>query len=233
MLGRLHIMAIVLCGLLVALISYRLVHSSRAQVERALRLIAIISLTLDPIYWLWEYQRYGQFQWSTTLPLYLCSLFWILLPLGVFLRSGELKQIALANVATIGLISGVLGFVLNYHVSAYPFFSFVPLRSLLFHFLMILGSSLLWVTKYYQPQPGDQWRAFIPVGILLIPAYILNRLYGYDYGYTAGGQGTPIALISSHLPQLVFLVLFYSAWFLLVWGLFYRKLPLRWRSLRR
>lgn len=226
MLSLPHLILILLTIVSVYLITNHYSKADDQQVHKLMKVIAITILFFDPAYWIWEYMTYGSFNWATTFPFYLCSLFWILMPFATFLKPSNLKQIALSNIATIGLISGILGFVLNYHIDVHGIVSFVGIRTLLYHYLMILTSVLIWRTKYYQPQPGDQIRAMIPVLLILIPGIILNLLYGYDYGYTAGGQGTPLTIISSVLPKPIFLFMLYLSLFGLVWFIFYRKLPI-------
>ncbi len=222
----LHLMTIALTAILVPLLCLYVTRGGEKRIEGWLGFLAILILLFDPAYWLWEWLTYGKFHMESTLPLYLCSLYSMLLPVGVFAKSGHLKQMALANVASVGMVSGVFGLILNYHTNYWPFFGFVVIRSLLFHFVMIFGSVLLWVSGFYKPQPGDQWRAMIPVVVLLIPSVILNILYGYDYSYTNGGLGTPFEILSSVLPKPLFLLVVYTGLFLLIWFLFYRKLPL-------
>lgn len=222
----LHLISMALVAVLVPALCKVATQGGFARVEQWLRVLAVTIVFFDPAYWVWEWATFGKFDPAYTLPLYLCSLFWMLLPVGVFMKPGFIRQMALANVATTGLLSGLLGFILNYHINVYPFFSFVGIRTLSYHALMIFGSVLLWVSGYYKPKSGDQWRGFIPILVLLVPALILNARYGYDYAYTAGGIGTPITILSSIMPKPLFLFTFYTLLFLLIWLLFYRKIPL-------
>ncbi len=178
-----------------------------------------LCLCFDPLYWVWEWQNFGRLHWATTLPCYLCSLFWILLPLAV-LGKGTVQQIAKSHICTLSFLCGVLGLVFNVYLNQYPFFSFVPLRSLLYHYLMILVASLFWASRRYRPQKGDALRSILPVLLLLGIAQGLHLRYGWDYCYTAGGLGTPLALLSARVPVGVFLCLLYGTMLLLL-GLFY------------
>lgn len=222
----LHIISIVFTVVSVALLTWSIARKGSAYVDRWMKATSILIVFFDPVYWIWEWMTFGTLRWATTLPFYLCSLFWLLMPFAAFSKPGTVKQIAMSNIATVGLISGVMGFVLNYHLDVWGVISFVGIRSLLYHYLMIFIAVLLWVSDYYKPKAGDQWRAFVPVGIILIPGIILNWMYGYDYGYTAGGQGTAFTILSNRLPIPIFLIVLYALFFLLVWGVFYRKLSL-------
>lgn len=107
-------------------------------VVRILKSCAVLMLFFDPIYWLWELRHFGVLNPATTLPLYLCSLFWLLLPPAMFARHDTFRQMACAAVCTLGLMCGVFGLVFNVYLNQYPFLSFVPVRSLLYHIMMIL-----------------------------------------------------------------------------------------------
>lgn len=221
-----HNLTILLSLISIPLISQIITKKGKNFVEFVLKALAILILFFDPIYWIWEFNTFGELRLASTLPLYLCSLFWMMLPFAAFLKDGFIKHMALSNIATVGLISGSMGFVFNYHLDTWGVISFVGIRSLFYHYLMILGSTLIWGSRYYEPKAGDQWRAFVPVWVLLIPALILNLLYGYDYGYTAGGHGTPFTILSNLLPKALFLIILYGTFFLIVWALFYPKLKL-------
>ena len=226
MFSLLHIVLIVFSFISIPLLSFYITQKGQEFVKLVLKIIAFLILFFDPAYWVWEYLTFGYFRWESTLPLYLCSLFWILMPFVAFYKEGQIKQTAMACLATIGLISGIMGFVFNYHIDVYPIVSFVGIRTLLYHYLMMFVAVLLWISKEYKPQVGDQIRAFIPIIIILIPGIILNLMYGYDYGYTAGGKGTLFTILSDRLPIPIFLVVVYGVMFLLVWIIFYYKVPL-------
>lgn len=221
-----HLSLIALTAITVPLLSKYIIHGGSDKVESTLKFLAIAILFFDPAYWIWEWVHFGHFDIETTFPFYICSLFWILMPIAIFAKEGVLKRSALANISTVGLMSGILGFVLNTHVGVYPILSFVPMRSLLYHYIMIFVPVLTWKSGYYKPAAGDQKLAFIPVLLILIPGIIMNLLYGFDYGYTGGGQGTPLTLLSDWMPRPLFLLVIYSGLYFLMGILFYRKAPI-------
>jgi len=100
-------------------------------VDKYMKFFTVVVLAFDPIYWIWEWNTYGGGDLSTTLPLYICSLFWIMLPLAVFSKNEALKRSAMSNICSVGFLGGVFGLVFNTHLNYHPFFSFVPMRSLL------------------------------------------------------------------------------------------------------
>ena len=197
-------------------------RASDRQVERALRVCTLLALCFDPAYWLWEFSTFGGVRWETSLPLYLCSLFWLLLPLAVFARTEWVRQMASATVCTMGMLGGIVGLVFNVYLNQYPFFSFVPVRSLLYHILMVLTACILWASGRYQPRQADRCLCFAPVGLLVGVCLVLNHFFGWDYCYTAGGVGTPLERLSAVLPQGLVLLVLYGGVLLLIQVLFYR-----------
>lgn len=182
-------------------------------VDKYMKFFTVVVLAFDPIYWIWEWNTYGGVDLSTTLPLYICSLFWIMLPLAVFSKNEALKRSAMSNICSVGFLGGVFGLVFNTHLNYHPFFSFVPMRSLLYHFLMILISMTMLSTGYYKVKSGDANLAFIPFMLILIPSVLLNLAYGWDYCFTGGGIGTPLESISSLVSRPTYFVMLYGAIF--------------------
>lgn len=217
----LHLAVLLITCILVLLVCNRFKGMNRETVNWFIKCCAVVALFFDPVYWIWEIHQFGGVDFSTTLPLYICSLFWILLPISAFGRPGFIKQTATACICTFCMVGGVMGLVFNTYLNQYPFFTFVPLRSLLYHILMILVSTVMWVSGFYQVQKGDWFRSAIPVAILIAPCVLLNRLFGWDYCYTAGGIGTPLEHMSAAMPRFAFLILLYGGLLLFVRFAFY------------
>ena len=220
-----HIAVLICTAFLAALLCRWARHAPRKAVERWLRVGAVAVLFFDPAYWIWEVSRFGRMDPAASLPLYLCSLFWLLMPLAVFARRDWLRQMASATVCTVGLLGGVFGLVFNIYLNRYPFLSFVPVRSLLYHMLMVLAPSVMWSSGYYRPRREDRYRCFVPVAALVGVCLVLNRLFGWDYCYTAGGVGTPLEKLSGVLPRGLFLLVLYGGLLVLIQLLFYRHIP--------
>lgn len=218
--------AVLLCTALLTVLACRWARSARqSAVKRWLQAAAVAVLLFDPAYWVWEMGSFGHIDPATSLPLYLCSLFWLLLPIAVFAKRDWLRQMASATVCTMGLLGGVFGLVFNIYLSRYPFLSFVPVRSLLYHMLMVLVPAVMWSSGRYRPRREDRYRCFVPVAALVVVCLVFNRLFGWDYCYTAGGLGTPLEKLSGVLPRGLFLLVLYGALLGLIQLLFYRRIP--------
>ena len=64
---------------------------------------------------------------------------------------------------------------------------------------------------------------FAPVAVLVGVSLVLNRLFGWDYCYTAGGIGTPLEAMSRIMPRWAFLFVLYGGLWLVIQALFYRR----------
>lgn len=210
-------------------IAYQFKSKRSKQLSHFMRGITLVVLCFDPAYWFWEWKQFQSFDLSTSLPLYLCSLFWIMLPFAVYAPPSKLKRMALANLSTIGLLGGIFGLVFNVYLNQYGFLSFVPMRSLFYHYIMILVGVILWVTDYYRAEKYDELLGLIPLAALLIPCIALSHFFNWDYAFAAGGIGTPLEVLSGKMPRPMFWLLLYSS---VIWvcQLFFKKMALRFHQ---
>lgn len=129
------------------------------------------------------------------LPLFLCSIQLIALPLAAFTR-GRMQAACLDFVAVFGLLGAVLGTVgaaQNYN--AYPVLGFDNMVSGITHSISGFAALYLLVAGGAPLQKRD-----VPVtaGILLGfcgAAYGVNRLIDYNYMFLMAGDGTPYDIL--------------------------------------
>ena len=129
------------------------------------------------------------------LPLFLCSIQLIALPLAAFTH-GRLKAAAIDFVAVFGLLGAVLGTVgaaQNY--SCYPVLGFDNMVSGFTH--TISGFAALYVTIAGMAQL--RWKdSGITAGILsvfCVAAFGVNHLIDYNYMFLRAGDGTPYDIL--------------------------------------
>lgn len=218
-----HLLFMLLTATTIPYLVWHLKQWTQAKRHGFMKVMVLVAVSFDPIYWIWEWFTYQRFNWPTTLPLYLCSLFWLMMPFAVFSRSKTLGQMARANISSVVLFAGIFGLVFNTHLNVHPFFTFVPLRSLLYHYQMIFIAVAFIATGYYRPQAGDTALSLIPMYLLLIPCVYLSYRYGWDYAFTAGGIGTPLEALSSLMPRPLYLLVLYGSGSLVI--ILWRKLP--------
>ncbi len=219
-----HIISIVIATLSMIFLAKWLRTKQRHVIDNILKTTAIVIFLLNPINWLWEILTNGHIDLALSLPLHLCSIIWALFPFAIFSKKqSAFKQIVFANTATVGLIGGILGFLMNSHLNAHAFFSFPVMRSLAYHYLMVFVAVLIWVCKVYVPQKSDMITFFIPVVALVLVCLYVYNIYGYEYCYVHDGAGTPLTILSDIMPRYMYVIVLYTLMFVVENLIFYNK----------
>lgn len=221
MLGVAHILIIVfgLAAIVVACILLR--KLDHKKVDIIMKVCAITSLALEILFWIWELCVTKTLDPEKTLPFYFCSLFYMVSIGAAFTKNEKVKQTCLAYLATMNIFAGLMGLIMNNNLNHYAVFSFVGIRTMVYHLLMLFVSCLIWLTKYYKPQIKDLYRFFIPLVILFVPALIVDKIWGYDYCYLNGGRETILEYISAAMPNFVYIFLLYLTIYICVVAVFY------------
>ena len=165
------------------------------------------------------------------LPLFLCSIQLITLPLAAFSR-GRLKQAALDFVLIFGLLgalTGTYGAAQNY--AAYPIFYYVNVCSGITHCISGFGSMYIAISGMTSMKKKNIGITFAILSVCCVIAYIVNRLTDYNYMFLMQGDGTPYDILYNLVggnPVLyplgvVALFLIYITAFYLVYFLITRK----------
>lgn len=165
------------------------------------------------------------------LPLFLCSIQLITLPLAAFSR-GRLKQAALDFVLIFGLLgalTGTYGAAQNY--AAYPIFYYVNVCSGITHCISGFGSLYIAISGMTSMKKKNIGITFAILSVCCVIAYAVNRLTDYNYMFLMQGDGTPYDILYNLVggnPVLyplgvVALFLIYITAFYLVYFLITRK----------
>lgn len=162
------------------------------------------------------------------LPLFLCSIQLITIPLAAFSK-GNLRESALDFVSIFGLLGAILGTVgaaQNY--GSYPVLSMDNVVSGITHCISGFAALYIMTARMASMKKED-----IPItfGILLafsVMAYVTNVVVDYNYMFLVAGDGTPydilFNLVGGHkviYPAavvalfLVYISAFYGIWFLI------------------
>lgn len=126
-----------------------------------------------------------------TLPLFLCSIMLIALPLAAFSK-GKLKEASLDFTLVFGLVAGVLGTVgaaQNYN--AYPVLSFDNVVSATTHCISAFSSLYVGITGLSLLKKENMWITYLILIIVSILALVANKLIPYNYMFLERGDGTP------------------------------------------
>ena len=169
--------------------------------------------------------------WKTSLPLFLCSIQLITIPLAAFCK-GRLKEASLDFVFIFGMLGGlvgVYGMALNYNT--YPTLSWPNFVSALTHTISLFAAVYIVVSGMASMKKEN---IIITCGIVLgfsIVAYIANIILDYNYMFLMRTDGTPYKIFyqmvggNKVLYPIVVVVLFflYLSVFYLVFFLIKRK----------
>lgn len=165
--------------------------------------------------------------WTRMLPLFLCSIQLIAIPLAAF-SSGRIKEAALDFVCIFGLLGAVLGtYGATQNYNAYPVLSFTNMVSGITHSISGFASLYIMLSGMASMKRKNIWVTFAILLLFCVAAYIANILVDYNYMFLVAGDGTPydilFNLVNGHRVLypvcvvalfLVYICLFYAGAFL-------------------
>ena len=129
--------------------------------------------------------------WRIALPLFLCSLQLITIPLAAFTK-GRLKEASLDFVSIFGLVGGLLGtygMATNYNL--YPAVSWPNLVSAVTHTLSGFAALYILISGMASMKKKNIGITFAILFGAAIVAYIANVLLDYNYMFLMRSDGTP------------------------------------------
>ncbi|MBQ8468485.1 MAG: YwaF family protein [Clostridia bacterium] len=191
-----HIIFIVLSFVLVPLICILLRKTNHKKVEIFIKVMSIVVATLEIVKIVWEsYYDISTghgFNVGGILPLYTCSLFIYCLLIAAWSKNQKAKNISLAFITTISMLSGAIGVVQCNGLNWYPFWTFGAFYSMFFHLSMFATGMFLLITCYKKLEWKDAILGWIPMAILSVVAIAVNYEYGADYMQIYEGSGIPL-----------------------------------------
>ena len=135
------------------------------------------------------------FDWLNNLPLFLCSIQLITIPLAAFTK-GRLQEASADFVAAFGLLGAVLGTVgaaQNYN--AYPVLSFTNVVSGVTHCISGFAALYLFCAGMVKLEKRIVPITFGVLGGFCAVAYGVNLLADYNYMFLMAGDGTPYDIL--------------------------------------
>ena len=135
------------------------------------------------------------FQWLYVLPLFLCSIQLIAIPMAAFCK-GRVKEACLDFVLTFGILGAVFGTVgATQNYGAYPVFSMDNVFSGVTHSISGFASLYIAISGLISMKKENYW---ITLCILLgfaVMAYVANVTIGYNYMFLMYHDGTPYSIL--------------------------------------
>ena len=127
----------------------------------------------------------------TVLPLFLCSIQLITIPLAAFAK-GRVKEAALDFVFIFGLLGAVLGtYGAGQNYNAYPVLSFTNVVSGLTHSISGFASLYIVISGLSSMKKKNIWITFSILFGFVAAALLANQLLDYNYMFLRRGDGTP------------------------------------------
>lgn len=128
------------------------------------------------------------------LPLFLCSIQLIAIPLAAFSK-GRIREASLDFVMIFGILGGVLGTVgavQNYN--AYPVLSMPNVVSAITHSISAFASLYIMIAKMRSMKMENMWITLTILGGFTAAALIANFALDYNYMFLMSHDGTPYVI---------------------------------------
>ena len=167
---------------------------------------------------------------SRLLPLFLCSIQLITIPLAAFAK-GRIKEAALDFLFIFGLLGAVLGtYGAGQNYACYPVLSFDNVVSGITHSISGFSALYIAIADMINMKAQNIWITFLILLSFCLVAYVADVLipYNYNYMFLMRGDGTPYDLLYNLvngnkvlyplgvvLLFLIYISLFYLIYFLI------------------
>ena len=133
--------------------------------------------------------------WTRMLPLFLCSIQLITIPLAAFSR-GRIKEAALDFVCIFGLLGAVLGtYGATQNYGCYPVLSFDNVVSGITHCISGFVALYIFRSGMDSMKKRNIWITFAILLFFCIAAYMANVKLDYNYMFLVRGDGTPYDIL--------------------------------------
>jgi uncharacterized membrane protein YwaF len=129
--------------------------------------------------------------WHNHLPLFLCSIQLITIPLAAFAK-GRVRESALDFVFIFGLLGAILGTVgAGQNYNAYPVLSLDNVASGLTHCISGFAALYIVLSGQASMKRRNISITYAILGFFCIAAFVANKLLGTNYMFLRQGDGTP------------------------------------------
>lgn len=133
--------------------------------------------------------------WLTELPLFLCSIQLITIPLAAFAK-GRIKDAALDFVCIFGILGAVFGtYFAGNNYGTYPVLSFDNVVSGITHSISGFASLYILISGMTRMDKKNIPITFTILLCFCVAAYIANILLDYNYMFLMRGDGTPYDIL--------------------------------------
>ncbi len=133
--------------------------------------------------------------WRIMLPLFLCSIQLITIPLAAFTK-GRLKEASLDFVAIFGILGALLGtYGAAQNYAVYPVLSFTNVVSGITHTIAGFASLYILIVGMASMKKKNIGLTFAILLSFCVAAFVANTLLDYNYMFLKRGDGTPYDIL--------------------------------------
>lgn len=165
---------------------------------------------------------------KVTLPLFLCSIQLITIPLAAFSK-GRIKEAALDFVFIFGLLGAVAGtYGAGQNYGTYPVLSFDNVVSAITHAISGFASLYIVISGLASMKKQNIWISYSIMGGFCVVAFIADKLIPYNYMFLITPDGTPYEIFYNLVGGnpviypivvvglfIIYITLFYVVYFLI------------------
>lgn len=176
--------------------------------------------------------------WDIYLPLFLCSMQFVALPLAAYSK-GRLREATLDFIFIFGMLGAILGNVgAAQNFSSYPVLSYDNIEFVLTHVVFGFSSLYIGISGMKSMKRKNIVLTFAIIISFCVAAYIANLIIDYNYMFLMRSDGTPYEILYQLvggnpvlyplgvvLLFLLYILAFYGVYYLIVDMLAKRKTP--------
>ena len=133
--------------------------------------------------------------WQMLLPLFLCSIQLIAIPMAAFTK-GRLKEASLDFVMIFGILGAIVGtYGAAQNYSAYPVLSLENVNSGITHTISGFASLYIMISGMHSMKKKNIIFTSLILAFFCAAAYIVNLLVDYNYMFLMNHDGTPYQIV--------------------------------------
>lgn len=195
-----HLTFVTLLMVIMVALAVFLGRRNRLKTDRAHnRVLAISAIAIDALELfkivIFCFRNENPFEWVYNLPLFLCSIQLITIPLAAFSR-GRVRQAALDFVCIFGILGAVLGtYFAGQNYACYPVLSLDNVVSGLTHSISGFVSLYILISGMDCMKKENIPITFGILGGFCVAAYIANIFTDSNYMFLSRGDGTPYDIL--------------------------------------
>ncbi len=188
--------AMILLPLIMLFLMYLSLNDKEEKVQdRCLLLLSSLAIVLFLSYKIYMSRHYDDFKWIDNLPLQLCNINLIVLPVALLKKNKTM----FAFLYFVGIIGGLIGVVMfDTYFLGRSAFSFPVLVYFVYHSMLVMFPILLVLLGKYTPCYKDVLKAEKMLFVLALIMFVFNKIlrivffvFSTNYFYTMGLEGNP------------------------------------------